>query len=89
MASWTLCALYLHDTQFGTNRLNFIQSKKELDSDALLRRCSSSGNTKSPGSRNFSRPNIRTVTFDSIVRGRRRTAGFRTRNCTPFRRGKT
>jgi hypothetical protein len=39
MASWTLCALYLHDTQFGTNRLNFIQSKKELDSDALLRRC--------------------------------------------------
>src|SRR4051812_35712274 len=33
MASWTLCALYLHDTQFGTNRLNFIQSKKEDDSD--------------------------------------------------------
>lgn len=39
MASWTFCALYLHDTQFGTNRLNFIQSKKEEDSDALLRRC--------------------------------------------------
>jgi hypothetical protein len=39
MASWTFCALYLHDTQFGVNRLNFIQSKKEEDSDALLRRC--------------------------------------------------
>jgi len=39
MASWTLCALYLHDTQFGVNRLNFISSKKELDADALLRRC--------------------------------------------------
>jgi hypothetical protein len=39
MASWTFCALYLHDTQFGANRLNFIQSKKEEDSDALLRRC--------------------------------------------------
>jgi hypothetical protein len=39
MASWTFCALYLHDAQFGINRLNFIQSKKEEDSDALLRRC--------------------------------------------------
>lgn len=39
MASWTLCALYLHDTQFGLNRLNFIQSKKEEDSDAMLQRC--------------------------------------------------
>jgi hypothetical protein len=39
MASWTLCALYLHDTQFGMNRLNAIQSKKEEDSDSLLRRC--------------------------------------------------
>ena len=39
MASWTFCALYLWDTQFGTNRLNFIQSKKEEDSDALLTRC--------------------------------------------------
>jgi hypothetical protein len=43
MASWTFCALYLHDTQFisamGGRRLNFIQSKKEEDSDALLRRC--------------------------------------------------
>lgn len=38
MASWTFCALYLDDTQFGTNRLNFIQSKKE-DSDGLLKRC--------------------------------------------------
>jgi len=39
MASWLMCALYLHNTQFGTNRLNFIQSKKEEDSDALLQRC--------------------------------------------------
>src|SRR5215472_17783153 len=43
MASWIFCALYLHDTQFksqcGGRRLNFIQSKKQEDSDALLRRC--------------------------------------------------
>jgi len=39
MASWLMCALYLHDAQFGVNRLNFIQSKKEEDSDALLQRC--------------------------------------------------
>ena len=39
MASWTFCALYLHDAQFHTNRLNFIQSKKEEDSDALVQRC--------------------------------------------------
>lgn len=39
MFSWILCALYLHDTQFGTNRLNFIQSKKEEDSDRLIQRC--------------------------------------------------
>jgi hypothetical protein len=43
MASWLFCALYLHDTQFvrpgDGKRLNFIQSKKEEDSDALLRRC--------------------------------------------------
>lgn len=43
MASWLFCALYLHDTQFikstGGKRLNFIQSKKEEDSDALLKRC--------------------------------------------------
>jgi hypothetical protein len=43
LASWTFCAMYLHDTQFksaaGGKRLNFIQSKKEEDSDALLRRC--------------------------------------------------
>lgn len=39
LATWTLCALYLHDTQFGVNRLNFIQSKKEEDSDRLVQRC--------------------------------------------------
>lgn len=39
MASWTLCALYLWDANFGLNRLNFIQSKKEEDSDRLVQRC--------------------------------------------------
>ena len=39
MASWTLCALYLWDANFGMNRLNFIQSKKEEDSDRLVQRC--------------------------------------------------
>jgi len=39
MASWTLCALYTHDAQFQTSRLNFIQSKKEEDSDRLVQRC--------------------------------------------------
>lgn len=86
MASWTLCALYLHDTQFGTNRLNFIQSKKELDSDALLRRCFSFGNTRRLGSKNFTQPNIRTVTSDSTGQDRRKMAGFRIQNCSLFRR---
>jgi hypothetical protein len=39
MATWTLCALYTHDAQFHTNRLHFIQSKKEEDSDRLIQRC--------------------------------------------------
>jgi hypothetical protein len=39
MLSWTLCGLYAHDAQFGVNRLNFIQSKKEEDSDRLVQRC--------------------------------------------------
>jgi hypothetical protein len=39
MASWTLCALYTHDAQFHKNRLHFIQSKKEEDSDRLVQRC--------------------------------------------------
>ena len=39
LVSWTLCALYQHDAQFGINRLNFIQSKKEEDSDRLVQRC--------------------------------------------------
>ncbi len=39
MASWSLCALYLWDANFGMNRLNFIQSKKEEDSDRLVQRC--------------------------------------------------
>jgi hypothetical protein len=39
MATWTLCALYTHDAQFHTNRLHFVQSKKEEDSDRLIQRC--------------------------------------------------
>jgi hypothetical protein len=39
MASWALCALYLHDAQFHVNRLNFCVSKKEEDSDRLIQRC--------------------------------------------------
>jgi hypothetical protein len=40
MASWTLCGLYMHDCQFAkAKRLNFIQSKKEEDSDRLVQRC--------------------------------------------------
>jgi hypothetical protein len=43
MASWTLCALYMHEAQFSveSNRqtLYFIQSKKEEDSDRLIQRC--------------------------------------------------
>jgi hypothetical protein len=39
MATWTLCALYTHDAQFHRNRLHFIQSKKEEDSDRLVQRC--------------------------------------------------
>lgn len=38
LASWTFSALYLHDTQFGINRLNFIQAVKEEHSDAMLER---------------------------------------------------
>lgn len=36
--TWTIIALYLHDTMFGSSRLNFIQSKKEKDSDEVLER---------------------------------------------------
>lgn len=43
LATWLFCSLYLHDTMFksavGGRRLNFIQTKKEEDSDALLLRC--------------------------------------------------
>jgi hypothetical protein len=38
MASWLFCSLYLYDAQFGTNRLNFLQSKEERGSDALVAR---------------------------------------------------
>lgn len=39
MCSWILCSLYLWDAQFHTNRLNFLSSKKEEDSDRLIQRC--------------------------------------------------
>lgn len=39
MCSWVLCSLYLWDAQFGTNRLSFLSSKKEEDSDRLIQRC--------------------------------------------------
>lgn len=39
ICSWTLCSLYLWDAQFGTNRLSFLSSKKEEDSDRLIQRC--------------------------------------------------
>jgi hypothetical protein len=39
MCSWVLCSLYLWDAQFGTNRLHFLSSKKEEDSDRLIQRC--------------------------------------------------
>ncbi len=37
--TWLICALYLHDALFFPSRLNFIQSKKEKDSDEVLERC--------------------------------------------------
>lgn len=39
MCSWILCSLYLWDAQFKTNRLSFLSSKKEEDSDRLIQRC--------------------------------------------------
>jgi hypothetical protein len=39
MCSWIICSLYLWDAQFGTNRLSFLSSKKEEDSDRLIQRC--------------------------------------------------
>ena len=36
--TWLIMALYLHDFLFFPSRLNFIQSKKEEDSDAVLER---------------------------------------------------
>lgn len=36
--TWLFVALYLHDAMFFPSRLNFIQSKKEEDSDQALER---------------------------------------------------
>lgn len=38
MMTWLISSLYLHDCLFFPSRLNFIQSQKEEDSDAVLER---------------------------------------------------
>lgn len=38
MMTWLFCCLYLHDFEFNPSRLNFVQSKKEDDSDEVLER---------------------------------------------------
>lgn len=38
MMTWIIVALYLHDAMFNPSRMNFIQSKKEEDSDQVLER---------------------------------------------------
>lgn len=37
--TWTLCGVFLHDAIFNEGRFNAIMSKKEEDSDELVRRC--------------------------------------------------
>jgi len=39
LMSWLVSAFLLWDTMFYSHRMNFIQSKMELDSDNLLERC--------------------------------------------------
>lgn len=36
--TWLFSSLYLHDAMFNASRLNFVQSKKEDDSDEVLER---------------------------------------------------
>ena len=38
MMTWIISTLYLHDAMFNASRINFIQSKKEDDSDEVLER---------------------------------------------------
>lgn len=38
LMTWLFCALYLHDAMWNPSRLNFVQSKKEEDSDQVLER---------------------------------------------------
>jgi len=38
LITWLISACYLWDTQFGENRLNFFQSKKEEDADRIVQR---------------------------------------------------
>lgn len=37
--TWTLCGVFLHDAIFNEGRFNALMSKKEEDSDELVRRC--------------------------------------------------
>src|SRR3990172_13355145 len=39
VATWTLCAVFLWDAMFHEGRFNALLSKKEEDSDELVRRC--------------------------------------------------
>lgn len=39
MATWTMCGVFLWDAMFHEGRLNVLISKKEEDSDDLVRRC--------------------------------------------------
>lgn len=38
LMTWLISSLYLHDAMWNSSRLNFIQSKKEDDSDEVLER---------------------------------------------------
>lgn len=37
--TWTLCGVFTHDAMFNEGRFNALMSKKEEDSDELVRRC--------------------------------------------------
>lgn len=38
MMTWLMCCLFMHDAMWNPSRLNFVQSKKEEDSDEVLER---------------------------------------------------
>jgi hypothetical protein len=88
MVSWIMCALYLHDTQFKVNRLTFIQSKKDEDSDALVQRCYFIYENQEPCSGRCIRRSTRTVTSTSFGRTTR-NAKYRLAGYGEFRRAVT